>query len=79
MRKTRQGVVTRSKKGTQNTMSSSTSQTPKSLVRIAHESLQVGQLLGVRITGNRLSAITRITRSLKNQMTKGRTAINPSK
>ena len=69
-KKIHQGVVTRSKKDTQHVSSSSTTGTLESLVRLANESLDVGQLLRVRIIGNRQSVVRRLTRSLKNQRTK---------
>jgi len=67
IKKSHQGVVTRSKKGTQPTSSPAASGTPESLVRLVNESLDVGELLGVRITRNRQSVVRRLTRSLKNQ------------
>jgi len=45
--------------------SESSSSTPESLVKLAKESLQVGELLGVRVTGSVEAAISRITTPLK--------------
>jgi len=46
--------------------SDSSNSTSESLVNLAKESLQIGELLGVRVTGSVEAAISRITTPLKN-------------
>ena len=46
--------------------------TPESLVRLAHDSLQIGELLGVKVIGNLDAAIPRITEPLKKSRAKAR-------
>jgi len=43
----------------------SSSSTPESLVKLAKESLHIGELIGIRVTGNVEAAISRITTPLK--------------
>ena len=50
----------------------SSSSTPESLVKLAKESLQIGELLGVRVTRNVEAAISRITTPLKKLRNKGK-------
>jgi len=50
--------------------STSTDSTSESLVRLAHESLQIGELLGVKITGDIEAAVSRITKPLKKSKVK---------
>jgi len=47
--------------------SSSTNETSESMVRLAQESLQVGELLGVRMIGDKKAAVARITDHLKKR------------
>jgi len=54
--------------------SESSSSTPESLVNLAKESLQVGELLGVRVTGSVEAAISRITTPLKQLRKKSKKA-----
>jgi len=49
----------------QQQLSVSTTETSESLVRLAHESLQIGEILGIRVIGNKQVAISRITKPLK--------------
>ena len=54
--------------------SSSTNETTESMLRIAHESIQVGELVGVRVIGNKKGAIARITDHLKQRKAQERKA-----
>jgi len=49
------------------TSSSYTNETTESMLKAAHESIQVGELLGVRVIGNKKEAIARITDHLKQR------------
>ena len=53
------------RKETSTPQSSNTNETTESMLRIAQESLQVGELLGVRVIGNKKVAVKRITDHLK--------------
>ena len=55
--------------------STSTDSTSESLVRLAHESLKIGELLGVKVTGDFEAAVSRITKPLKKIKGKGRSAL----
>ena len=46
--------------------------TPESLVRLAHDSLQIGEILGVKVIGNLEAAVSRITEPLKKSRAKAR-------
>ena len=50
----------------------SSSSTPESLVKLAKESLHIGELLGIRVTGNVEAAISRITTPLKKLRNKNK-------
>jgi len=52
----------------------STNKTSESLVRLAHESLEIEKILGVRMTRNEQAAVSRITKPLKNRKAKGESA-----
>jgi len=52
----------------------SLSSTPESLVKLAQESLQIGELLGVRVTGSVEAAISRIITPLKQLRKKNKKA-----
>jgi len=54
--------------------STSTESTSESLVKLAHESLKFGGLIGVRVTGDYEAAVSRITKPLKKIRGKGRRA-----
>ena len=54
--------------------SSSTNGTTESMLKIAHEALQVGELLGVRVIGNKKEAVARITDHLKQRKIQKRKA-----
>ena len=41
--------------------------TTESMVKIANEALEIGEVLGIKVIGNRESALKRITCSLKNK------------
>jgi len=51
---------------------SSSNITSESLIRLAQESLHIGELLGVRVTGNVAAAISRITSPLKKGRKQGK-------
>ena len=55
--------------------STSTDSTSESLVKLAHESLQFGKLLGVRVTSDYKAAVSIITKPLKKIKGKGRSAL----
>jgi len=42
------------------------------MIKLAEESLQVGELLGVRVIGNKKAAVARITDHLKKSKAQGR-------
>ena len=48
----------------------SSASTPESLIKLAHDSLQIGELLGVKVIGNLEAAISRITEPLKKNRSK---------
>jgi len=58
---------------------SNTEETSESMLKLAEESLQVGELLGVRVIGNKKAAITRITDHLKKRKAQGRSSQNQHK
>ena len=62
------------KETTQQTNSDDTnsSNTSESLIRLAQDSLHIGELLGVRVTGNVAAAISRITSPLKKGRKQGK-------
>jgi len=72
--KAKQKQVRKSRKSTTEDplSSSSTNDTTESMIRLAHESLQVGELLGVRVVGNKKEAVARITNHLKQRKVQGR-------
>jgi len=53
----------------------SSDSTSKSLVRLAHDSFQIGELLRVRVTGDLEAAVSRITKPLKKNKAKARGAL----
>ena len=57
-----------------NASPSSLASTPSSLVKLAHESLQIGEMLGVKVIGNLDAAIARITEPLKKHRAEARRA-----
>jgi len=59
-----------------NPSSSNTEETSESMIKIAEESLQVGELLGVRVIGNKKVAIARITDHLKKRKAQRRHSQN---
>ena len=67
------------KKGLLQPNSESSSSTPESLVKLAQASLQFGELLGVRVTGNMQAAISRITTPLKKLRKKSKQARKTAK
>ena len=67
------------KKGLLQTTSESSSSTPESLVKLPQESLQIGELLGVRVTGNVEAAISRITTPLKKLRKKSKNSRKTAK
>ena len=52
--------------------SNSSNSTSESLIRLAQDSLHIGELLGVRVTGNVAAAISRITSPLKKGRKQGK-------
>jgi len=52
--------------------SANTEETTASMIQLAEESLQVGELLGVRVIGNKKAAVTCITDHLKKRKAQGR-------
>ena len=64
----------RKKKQASNVHHSSTESegTTDSMIKLAEESLQVGELLGVRLVGNKKAAISRITDHLKKRKAQGK-------
>jgi len=51
--------------------SANTVETSESLVRLAHEALQIGEILGVRVIGDKQAAISKITKPLKGKKAQG--------
>jgi len=41
--------------------------TTESMMKIANEALEIGEVLGIKVIGNRENALKRITSSLKNK------------
>jgi len=56
------------------TSTTSTAVTSESLRQLAHESLQIGEILGVKVIGDYEAAISRITKPLKKNKGKKRSA-----
>ena len=56
-----------------------TEDTTDSMIQIAEESLQVGELLGVRVVGNKKAAVARITAHLKTRKAQEKTTQDHSK
>ena len=60
-------------------LSNSTEVTSESLKQLAHESLQIGEILGVKVIGDYEAAISRITKPLKKNRGKKRSAAGKRK
>jgi len=56
-----------------------TGSTSESLIKLAHEALHIGELLGVRVTGNVEAAVSRITSPLKKSRKQGKRSKNINK
>ena len=54
--------------------SKETGETSESLKKLAHESIQIGEILGVKVTGDYEAAISRITKPLKKNRSKEKRA-----
>jgi len=64
-------VRSNTKRFPQQQLSNSTTEISESLVRLAKESLHIGEILGVRVIGDEQAAISKITKPLKNRKHKG--------
>ena len=63
----RRPASSKNKKASLKADSVSTNKTSESLVRLAHESLKIGRILGVRVIMNEQAAVSRITKPLKTR------------
>jgi len=76
-----QGIQTNNsyKEALLNDQSEASSSTSESLIELAKKSLQVGELLGLRVTGDVEAAISRITTPLKKSRKQGKRSKKNSK
>ena len=70
------GVVRSDNKDAQ---SSSSNETTESMLKLAQESIQVGELLGVQVIGNKQAAVDKITEHLKKKKTQSKNSHKLSK